>query len=213
MLRKVVWRGATRVLDMGVAAFLLVVTAPLQLAVALAIKLTMGSPVLFRQERAGRGGVPFEVVKFRTMRNAKPGDDGPDTDEARLTWLGKLLRSTSIDELPTMLNVLTGDMSIVGPRPLPVRYLPRYSTEHARRHEVRPGITGWGQIHGRNTLTWDDQLDMDVWYVDSKGVRLDVQIILATVSSVLNREGISQEGHATRAEFPGSGVDRAQNAP
>src|SRR5690606_41161789 len=141
MLRKVVWRGATRVLDMGVAAFLLVVTAPLQLAVALAIKLTMGSPVLFRQERAGRGGVPFEVVKFRTMRNAKPGDDGPDTDEARLTWLGKLLRSTSIDELPTMLNVLTGDMSIVGPRPLPVRYLPRYSAEHARRHEVRPGIT------------------------------------------------------------------------
>ena len=213
MLRKVVWRGATRVLDMGVAAFLLVVTAPLQLAVALAIKLTMGSPVLFRQERAGRGGVPFEVVKFRTMRNAKPGDDGPDTDAARLTWLGKLLRSTSIDELPTMLNVLTGDMSIVGPRPLPVRYLPRYSTEHARRHEVRPGITGWAQIHGRNTLTWDDQLDMDVWYVDSKGVRLDVQIILATVRSVLNREGISQEGHAIRAEFPGSGVDRAQNAP
>ena len=212
MLRKVVWRGATRVLDMGVAAFLLVVTAPLQLAVALAIKLTMGSPVLFRQERAGRGGVPFEVVKFRTMRNAKPGDDGPDTDAARLTWLGKLLRSTSIDELPTMLNVLTGDMSIVGPRPLPVRYLPRYSAEHARRHEVRPGITGWAQINGRNTLTWDDQLDMDVWYVDSKGVRLDVQIILATVSSVLHREGISQEGHATRPEFPGSGIDRAQNA-
>src|SRR5690606_14837509 len=102
--------------------------------------------------------------------------------------------------------------SIVGPRPLPVRYLPRYSAEHARRHEVRPGITGWAQINGRNTLTWDDQLDMDVWYVDSKGVRLDVQIILATVSSVLHREGISQEGHATRPEFPGSGIDRAQNA-
>ena len=168
---------------MGVAAFLLVVTAPLQLAVALAIKVTMGDPVLFRQERAGRGGVPFEVVKFRTMRHAAPGDDGPDTDEARLTRLGKLLRSTSIDELPTMLNVLTGDMSIVGPRPLPVRYLPRYSPEHARRHEVRPGITGWAQINGRSRGldSVPQRARLDNYYVENWSLWRDLVIIARTI--------------------------------
>jgi lipopolysaccharide/colanic/teichoic acid biosynthesis glycosyltransferase len=177
--------------------------------VAVAIRATMGAPVLFRQKRAGLRGAPFEVVKFRTMRTAEPGDDGPDTDEARLTRLGRLLRATSLDELPTLLNVLRGEMSLVGPRPLPVRYLPRYSPEHGRRHDVRPGITGWAQANGRNTLTWDDQLDMDVWYVEHKSVRLDMRIIAGTVTSVLRREGISHEGHATRPEFPGSGADRA----
>lgn len=169
------------------------------------VRAQMGSPVLFRQERAGRGGRTFELVKFRTMRNPRPGEDGPDSDEARLTKFGRFLRSTSLDELPTMVNVLRGQMSIVGPRPLPVRYLPRYSDEHARRHAVRPGITGWAQVNGRNALTWDDQLDMDVWYVDNRTFRLDLQILARTAKTVVKRDGISQEGHATRPEFPGSG--------
>ena len=205
--------AASRAFDVVVAALVLAVTSPVIVGVALAIRATMGSPVLFRQPRAGRDGETFEVVKFRTMRTAAPGDDGPDTDEARLTGLGRLLRATSLDELPTLVNVLRGDMSLVGPRPLPVRYLPRYSLDHARRHEVRPGITGWAQANGRNTLTWDDQLDMDVWYVDNRSLRLDARILVATVTSVLKREGISHEGHATRPEFPGSGVDRPLTAP
>ena len=205
--------AASRAFDVVVAALVLAVTSPVIVGVALAIRATMGSPVLFRQQRAGRHGAPFEVVKFRTMRTAAPGDDGPDSDEARLTRLGRLLRATSLDELPTLVNVVRGDMSLVGPRPLPVRYLPRYSLDHARRHDVRPGITGWAQANGRNTLTWDDQLDMDVWYVDNRSRRLDARILVATVTSVLKREGISHEGHATRPEFPGSGVDRAPTAP
>jgi sugar transferase EpsL len=205
--------AASRALDLMVAVLVLAVTWPVLAVVALAVRATMGSPVLFRQQRAGRHGRTFELVKFRTMRTAEPGDDGPDTDEARLTRLGKLLRATSLDELPSLVNVVRGEMSLVGPRPLPVRYLPRYSFTHARRHEVRPGITGWAQTNGRNALTWDDQLDMDVWYVDNKSPRLDVRIMVATVTSVLRRDGISHEGHATRPEFPGSGVDRAQPAP
>jgi len=204
--------AVSRVLDVVVAGLVLAVTWPVLLAVAVAIRVTMGSPVLFRQQRAGLHGAPFEVVKFRTMRTPDPGDDGPDTDEARLTRVGRLLRATSLDELPTLVNVVRGDMSLVGPRPLPVRYLPRYSVDHARRHDVRPGITGWAQANGRNALTWDDQLDMDAWYVDHKSLRLDGRILVATVTSVLRREGISHEGHATRPEFPGSGVDRATPA-
>lgn len=204
--------AVSRALDVVLAGLVLAVTWPVLLAVAAAIRLTMGSPVLFRQQRAGLHGTTFEVVKFRTMRTPEPGDDGPDTDEARLTRVGRLLRATSLDELPTLVNVLWGDMSLVGPRPLPVRYLPRYSAEHGRRHDVRPGITGWAQANGRNALTWDDQLDMDVWYVEHRSVRLDLRIIGATVTSVLRREGISHEGHATRPEFPGSGVDRATPA-
>ena len=203
---------ASRVFDVVVAALVLFVAWPVLVLIALAVRLTMGSPVLFRQQRAGLNGSTFELVKFRTMRTAAPGDDGPDTDAARLTRLGELLRATSLDELPTLVNVLRGEMSLVGPRPLPVRYLPRYSDVHARRHEVRPGITGWAQANGRNALTWDDQLDMDVWYVDNKSVRLDMEIIVATARSVVKRDGISHEGHATRPEFPGSGVDRAERA-
>jgi sugar transferase EpsL len=201
--------AVSRVLDVVASVLVLALTWPVLAVIALAIRLTMGSPVLFRQQRAGRHGRTFEVVKFRTMRTAEPGDDGPDTDEARLTRLGRLLRATSLDELPTLANVLRGEMSLVGPRPLPVRYLPRYSPTHARRHEVRPGITGWAQANGRNALSWDDQLDMDVWYVDNKSVVLDAKIVVATVTSVLRRDGISHEGHATRPEFPGSGLDVA----
>lgn len=181
--------------------------APLILLVALMIRWNMGAPVLFRQARAGRDGRTFELVKFRTMRDPRPGEThDPETDAARLTSFGRLLRSTSLDELPTMLNVLRGDMSLVGPRPLPVRYLPRYSGHHSRRHEVRPGITGWAQVNGRNGLSWDEQLDLDVWYVDNKSLRLDLQIMGRTATTVLRRDGISHEGHATRPEFPGSGV-------
>jgi sugar transferase EpsL len=187
----------------------LVLASPVILGLALLIRLRMGSPVLFRQGRAGRGGRVFELVKFRTMRPAAPGDDEPESDGDRLTPFGRALRSTSLDELPTLLNVVRGDMSVVGPRPLPVRYLPRYSIEHARRHEVRPGITGWAQVNGRNALSWDDQLDMDVWYVEHKSLRLDLRIIRDTVVSVARRQGISAEGHATRPEFPGSGASRA----
>jgi sugar transferase EpsL len=184
----------------------LVLGSPVILGLALLIRLRMGSPVLFRQGRAGRGGRVFELVKFRTMRPAAPGDDGPESDGDRLTPFGRALRSISLDELPTLLNVVRGDLSLVGPRPLPVRYLPRYSAEHARRHEVRPGITGWAQVNGRNALSWDDQLDMDVWYVEHKSLRLDLRIIRDTVVSVARRQGISAEGHATRPEFPGSGA-------
>jgi lipopolysaccharide/colanic/teichoic acid biosynthesis glycosyltransferase len=198
-----------RAFDLALALPALIVATPVIVGLALLVRLNMGSPVLFRQARAGRGGETFELVKFRTMRPAGLGDDGPDSDEARLTRLGRFLRSTSFDELPTLVNVVRGEMSLVGPRPLPVRYLPRYSPDHARRHEVRPGITGWAQTHGRNTLAWDDQFDMDVWYVDHKSLRLDLRILRDTVASVARRDGISAEGHATRPEFPGSGVTPA----
>jgi lipopolysaccharide/colanic/teichoic acid biosynthesis glycosyltransferase len=201
----------SRGFDVLVAGAVLVLGLPVLAAIALAVRVSMGSPVLFRQARAGRGGESFELVKFRTMRAAAPGE-GPETDGIRLTKVGKALRASSLDELPTMVNVLRGDMSLVGPRPLPIRYLSRYSVDHARRHEVRPGITGWAQANGRNALSWDDQLDMDVWYVDHRSVGLDMRIIAATVRGVAKRDGISHEGHATRPEFPGSGADRAAAA-
>jgi lipopolysaccharide/colanic/teichoic acid biosynthesis glycosyltransferase len=201
---------ASRAFGVVIAVVVLGLAWPVMAMIAVVIRLRMGSPVLFRQQRAGRDGRTFELVKFRTMRHPAPGDDGPDSDEARLTRLGRLLRATSIDELPTLVNVVRGDMSLVGPRPLPVRYLPRYSDDHSRRHHVRPGITGWAQANGRNALSWDEQLDMDVWYVDNKSVRLDLRIMAATVGSVVRRDGINHEGHATRPEFPGSGLDRAQ---
>jgi len=195
----------SRILDLFVATAVLVLGAPVILVVAILVRVQLGSPVLFRQQRAGRGGETFELVKFRTMRDPRPGEEGPEFDEVRLTKLGRILRSTSLDELPTMVNVLRGQMAIVGPRPLPVRYLPRYSELHARRHEVRPGITGWAQVNGRNGLSWDEQLDYDVWYVDNRTLKLDLQILAKTASTVVKRDGISQEGHATRTEFPGSG--------
>jgi sugar transferase EpsL len=195
----------SRLLDVAVASVVLVIGAPVIAVLTVLIRFQLGAPVLFRQERAGRDDRTFELVKFRTMRNPRPGEDGPDSDEKRLTKFGRILRSTSLDELPTMVNVLRGQMSIVGPRPLPVRYLPRYSDLHARRHEVRPGITGWAQVNGRNGLTWDEQLDFDVWYVDNHTLKLDLQILAKTASTVVKRDGISQEGHATRTEFPGSG--------
>jgi lipopolysaccharide/colanic/teichoic acid biosynthesis glycosyltransferase len=199
----------SRILDLFVATAVLVLGAPVILVVAILVRVRLGSPVLFRQQRAGRGGETFELVKFRTMRDPKPGEEGPEFDDVRLTKLGRILRSTSLDELPTMVNVLRGQMAIVGPRPLPVRYLPRYSAEHARRHEVRGGITGLAQTNGRNSISWDEQLDLDVQYVEQRSLTLDLRIIGRTLSTVVRREGISEEGHATRSEFPGSGYDLA----
>jgi lipopolysaccharide/colanic/teichoic acid biosynthesis glycosyltransferase len=192
-----------RLLDLGLGGAVAVVAAPIGVAVAIAIRFTDGSPVLFRQARSGRGGRPFPLVKFRTMQTAATADWDPSTDSARLTRLGTFLRSTSLDELPTLLNVLRGEMSLVGPRPLPVQYLPRYSDDQARRLEVRPGITGWAQVKGRNALTWDDKLALDVWYVDHRSLRLDIRILARTVRQVLRREGIDHGVGVTMTEFRG----------
>jgi lipopolysaccharide/colanic/teichoic acid biosynthesis glycosyltransferase len=184
-----------------VAGGLLAITAPVVLVAAAAVLVTLGRPVLFRQERIGRGGEPFELVKLRTMRAARAGDDGPETDRRRLTRLGSLLRATSVDELPSLLAVLRGEMSVVGPRPLPVRYLARYTDRQARRHEVRPGLTGWAQVHGRNRTGWDERLELDVWYVEHRSLRLDLRIIAKTMPVVLSRAGVTHQGHATMPEL------------
>lgn len=189
-----------RALDAASAAVGLLLLSPIILATALVVRLSLGRPVLFTQLRPGRGGQVFRLYKFRSMRNVDEAR-GLVTDEQRLTRFGRLLRSTSLDELPSLWNVLHGDMSIVGPRPLLVEYLPRYSQDQARRHEVRPGVTGLAQVSGRNTLTWEDRFRLDVDYVDHRSFALDVRIVLATVRSVLSREGISAAGHATMQKF------------
>jgi lipopolysaccharide/colanic/teichoic acid biosynthesis glycosyltransferase len=197
------WPTAKRTMDIVLAATALVVLAPALMATAIAVAAALGRPVLFRQSRAGLAGKPFRVLKFRTMLNPSPERT---TDGDRLTRFGKILRSTSLDELPSLWNVLRGDMSIVGPRPLPVAYLPRYSREQARRHEVRPGITGLAQVRGRNALSWDEKFAFDVAYVNGTSLRLDLRIIAATVGVVLRRDGISAAGEATAPEFLGSRV-------
>ena len=178
-----------------------IVTAPLWVPiaalVAVAILAFNGGPVLFRQERAGKGGRVFTMLKFRTMRT------GEGTDAERLTRLGRFLRATSLDELPQLLHVLSGKMALVGPRPLPSRYLPRYSPEQARRHEVRPGITGWAQVNGRNALSWDEKFRLDVWYVDNRSLLLDLKILFLTVFKTASRDGINHPGSDTMDEFLG----------
>lgn len=182
----------------------LLLLAPLMALIALLLWITMGRPVLFTQQRPGLHGKPFTIYKFRTMRDGldREGNLLPDAD--RLTWTGRLLRSLSLDELPEILNVIKGDMSVVGPRPLLMRYLNRYTPEQARRHEVRPGLTGWAQVNGRNAVTWEEKFRLDVWYVDHRSIWLDLQIIGMTVWKVLKREGISQQGQATAEEFWGT---------
>ena len=170
---------------------------PLAAVVALAVRAADGRPVLFRQERAGKGGVPFTMLKFRTMRS------GEGSDAARLTRLGRFLRATSLDELPQLLHVLSGKMALVGPRPLPTAYLPRYSPEQARRHEVRPGITGWAQVNGRNALSWEEKFRLDVWYVDNRSLFLDAKILFLTVFKTASRDGINHPGSDTMDEFLG----------
>jgi sugar transferase EpsL len=194
-----------RVIDVvGAAGGLVVLALPL-LAVATAVRATLGRPVLFRQTRPGLRGEPFVLYKFRTMRDAVGADGRPLPDAERLTRLGRLLRATSIDELPELWNVLKGDMSLVGPRPLLMQYLPLYTPEQARRHEVRPGMTGLAQVDGRNALDWDDKFALDVWYVHHRSLWLDARILLRTLVQVVRREGISQPGHATAAPFTGGG--------
>jgi sugar transferase EpsL len=193
-----------RAFDVVIATMVLIIASPLLLLVALAVRVNLGAPVLFRQRRPGLGGRPFTMVKFRTMRDAV-GRDGralPDAD--RLTPFGKLLRSTSLDELPELWNVLRGDMSLVGPRPLLMEYLDRYTPEQARRHDVRPGVTGWAQVHGRNAVSWEERFRLDVWYVEHQSLSLDLQILVRTFTTVLRRTGVSAQGEATMSVFEGS---------
>lgn len=199
--RRAVDASLKRLIDIAASAAGITALAPILGGVALGLGATIGTPVLFRQQRPGKDDKPFELLKFRTMRDPKPGEDGPEHDGARITRLGAFLRATSIDELPTLLNVLRGDMSLVGPRPLLMRYLDRYTPEQRRRHQVKPGITGWAQMNGRNALSWEEKFAHDVWYVDHQSTRLDLQILLATVGKVLKRDGISQDNHATMPEF------------
>jgi len=177
----------------------------LMAAITLSVRLKLGSPVLFRQQRPGRHGKIFTIYKFRTMTNMRDAKGTLLPDAERLTFFGRFLRSTSLDELPELFNVLKGDMSLVGPRPLLMQYLDRYTPEQARRHEVKPGITGWAQVNGRNAITWEDKFKLDVWYVDHQSFWLDLKIIAITVWKILRREGISQSGQATAEEFKGSG--------
>jgi lipopolysaccharide/colanic/teichoic acid biosynthesis glycosyltransferase len=196
---------AKRFVDVAVASLALLILLPIMALVALVVRCTMGSPILFRQPRPGLGGCPFVILKFRTMRQV--ADDkvaGPSSDHDRLGAIGRFLRAVSLDELPQLLNVLKGDMSLVGPRPLLMEYLGRYTAEQARRHEVKPGLTGWAQVNGRNALLWRERLAMDVWYVDHQSLFLDLQILARTVGMVVRRRGISAPGEATMAEFIGS---------
>ncbi|HEU5083074.1 MAG TPA: sugar transferase [Acidimicrobiales bacterium] len=192
-----------RAIDVVVGAAALVLLSPLLAGVALLVRVRLGSPVLFRQARAGLHGEPFELVKLRTMTDERGPDGELLPDEQRLTPFGALLRSTSLDELPELAHVVRGQMSLVGPRPLPTAYLPRYSARQARRHEVRPGITGWAQVNGRNTTSWSERLEMDVWYVEHRSVRLDLRILWRTLRVVLSREGVAEDGQATMTEFLG----------
>ena len=193
-----------RLFDILVSALGLILLSPLLLLVALLVLADVGRPVLFRQRRPGLGGRPFELVKFRTMRSGSAAGAGVDSDSLRLTRIGRLLRASSLDELPELWNVLKGEMSLVGPRPLLMQYLDRYTPEQARRHEVRPGLTGWAQVNGRNALSWEDKFAFDVWYVDHRSFVLDLRIMLLTALSLVRPRGVSAEGEATMTEFMGS---------
>jgi lipopolysaccharide/colanic/teichoic acid biosynthesis glycosyltransferase len=188
-------------MDVDGAAAGLVVLAPFLAVITLAVRRSLGSPALFRQSRPGLHGRPFELLKFRTMTDARGADGALRPDAERLTRFGDWLRGSSLDELPELINVLRGDMSLIGPRPLLLDYLAHYSVEQARRHAVRPGITGWAAVHGRNATSWERRLALDVWYVDHWSLGLDLKILLMTVVKVLKREGISAEGHATMPRF------------
>ena len=198
-------RRGKQLVDLALAVPALILLSPLLAGIALLLRISLGPPVLFRQQRGGWQGRLFTLLKFRTMTGAcdAQGDLLPDAE--RLTALGRFLRRTSLDELPELFNVLRGEMSLVGPRPLYAHYLDLYTPEQMRRHEVRPGITGWAQVNGRNTLSWEGKFDMDVWYVDHLSFSLDARIVVMTIRIILNGEGISQPGQATAEEFTGSG--------
>lgn len=193
-----------RSFDILVSSFLIFMLSPLLLLLALLVRLKLGGPVLFRQRRPGLNCRPFMMYKFRTMTNACDQKGSLLADQQRLTPFGKLLRSTSLDELPELVNVLKGEMSLVGPRPLLEEYVPLYTTQQIRRHLVRPGITGWAQVNGRNAIDWDDRFKLDIWYIDNRSFMLDLKILWLTVIKVFVREGINQEGHVTMDKFRGS---------
>ena len=193
-----------RFFDLVLAAIALLLFGIPLLFLIWQVRRKLGSPVFFRQTRPGLHGMPFEMVKFRTMTDARGPDGQLLQDAVRLTAFGRFLRATSLDELPELWNVIKGDMSLVGPRPLLMEYLPLYSPEQARRHEARPGITGWAQVNGRNALSWDEKFKLDVWYVDHRSLWLDIKILWLTVRKVLVRDGISAEGEATMSKFTGS---------
>jgi lipopolysaccharide/colanic/teichoic acid biosynthesis glycosyltransferase len=197
--------GAKRLFELLLLLLLLPLWLPLAAACALLTRLFVGAPVLFRQRRAGLHGRLFDMYKFRTMTDARDAQGKLLPDAERLTGFGNFLRSTSLDELPSLVNVLAGDLALVGPRPLLPEYLPLYSPEQARRHQVRPGITGWAQVNGRNSLGWDERLGLDVWYVDNRSLSLDLRILFLTLLKVVRREGISPEGNPTMPPFSGPG--------
>lgn len=193
-----------RFLDIVIAATALVLLSPIMVVVAVLVRINLGSPILFRQIRPGLGAKPFCMVKFRTMKDSKDASGTLLSDAERLTRFGKFLRGASLDELPELWNVLKGDMSLVGPRPLLMDYVPLYSPEQYRRHEMRPGITGWAQVNGRNALDWPSRFALDVWYIDNWSLWLDFKILLMTVQKVILRQGISAEGEATMSSFKGN---------
>lgn len=202
---------AKRLLDLVLTVLMLVVLLPLLLLLALNVKLKLGTPVLFRQQRPGLHGKPFILCKFRTMLDKRDAKCNLLPDADRLTQFGRFLRGTSLDELPELFNVLKGDISLVGPRPLLMHYLPRYNPQQARRHEVKPGLTGWAQVNGRNTATWDQKFALDVWYVDHLSFWLDIKIMLLTIWTIISRQGVSQPGHATMPEFVGNAQPTLEN--
>ena len=193
-----------RLMDILLSAVGLVLLSPVLAVTAVLVRRKLGSPVIFRQARPGRNGEIFHLYKFRSMNDARDENGNLLPDEVRLTSFGKKLRATSLDELPELVNILRGDMSIVGPRPLLVKYLPLYNEDQRHRHDVRPGLTGWAQVHGRNSVTWEDKFKLDLWYVQNLSFMTDLRIILLTVKSVLRREGISSDTAATMEEFTGT---------
>lgn len=198
-----------RLLDIVIASIALVILSPLYIFVAYKVKKNLGSPVLFRQVRPGLHGKPFEMIKFRTMKDALDEQGNPLPDSERLTPFGKMLRSTSLDEMPELWNVIKGDMSIVGPRPLLMEYLPLYNTEQAKRHNVRPGMTGHAQVNGRNAIGWDEKFKLDTWYVENQSVWLDFKIMLKTVKKVIAKDDINEAGEATMTKFTGSSLGKS----
>lgn len=202
-----------RLFDVVFSLLALALLLPLILIIALLLLIQQGAPVFFRQTRPGLDGKPFKLVKFRSMRELRDEEGRLLPDEKRITRLGAFLRRSSLDELPEFLNVLKGEMSVVGPRPLLMQYLERYSAEQARRHQVLPGVTGWAQVNGRNALTWEEKFALDVWYVDHWSFWLDLRIILITIGKMLKREGISQPGHASMPEFMGSESQERNTKP
>ena len=202
-----------RLFDLVVAAAALLILSPVIALVALAVRLRLGSPILFRQVRPGLGGKPFTLIKFRTMRDGRDPEGRLLGDAERLTPFGSFLRSTSLDELPELWNVLRGDMSLVGPRPLLLHYLDLYTPFQMRRHEVRPGLTGWAQVNGRNALSWPERFALDIWYVDHASLLLDLKILILTLARVASRRGISAEGEATMPYFQGESPATAEGEP